>query len=443
MGKSARGEVFENLSQELRRGVVPIAVLSQLHAPRYGYSLKQRLNEHGLEIHEGTLYPLLRRLEEQGLLESDWKIENESRPRRYYRLNLTGERVLAELVRAWHQEVGVLNGLLSTEECTSDGTTKLIDRHVHAVGEQLPRDRREDICKELRSALLDDLEARAGEGDPTTAMAAEVLRAVGPPEAMAARYLPDRSLIGPRYYPVYRLILIVILAVVGVGFTLSLIFTLLGNGADPSVSRLVSLAFSFFQAVLGTIGGVTLVFIALERLDARRSAGGESDGWDPLSLAPAEDPDRVQPAELNVGFLWLAFLIVVFNFFPHWVGIVDASGEGRTLLPILAPAFSAHIPWLTALWASNLLLKVILLQEGRWGMSTRWMEFGLGVFELFVIYRILQGGPITTISWLNAGVRFFLWVGLIIGGVEAVVRLVRLLIVWPNRQSGGPESQPA
>lgn len=96
---------------ELRRGVVVLAVLSQLRVPQYGYSLKQALAEGGMPVEEGTLYPLLRRLESQGLLASEWNTAH-APPRRYYRLNQEGERVLALLAAAWRDQVQVMDGLL-------------------------------------------------------------------------------------------------------------------------------------------------------------------------------------------------------------------------------------------------------------------------------------------------------------------------------------------
>lgn len=104
--------VYENLALELRRGVLVLAVLSQLRAEQYGYSLKQVLDEHGLEINEGTLYPLLRRLESQGLLNSDWRVEGGGRPRRYYELSPAGAALLEQLSHDWHELGGVMDDLL-------------------------------------------------------------------------------------------------------------------------------------------------------------------------------------------------------------------------------------------------------------------------------------------------------------------------------------------
>ena len=82
---------IENLILEMRRGVIVLAVLSQCYQEQYGYSLLKSLSEKGLEIDQGTLYPLLRRLETQGLLNSSWRLED-ARPRRYYLISPGGRK---------------------------------------------------------------------------------------------------------------------------------------------------------------------------------------------------------------------------------------------------------------------------------------------------------------------------------------------------------------
>jgi DNA-binding PadR family transcriptional regulator len=102
------------LELELRRGVLALAVLSQLRELQYGYSLRQALARRGMPIEEGTLYPLLRRLESQGLLESEWQAQ-QGPPRRYYRLNAAGEAVLAELTASWNALATTMATLLEDD----------------------------------------------------------------------------------------------------------------------------------------------------------------------------------------------------------------------------------------------------------------------------------------------------------------------------------------
>ncbi len=101
----------EGLIQELRRGTLVISVLSQLKESQYGYSLVQRLAERGLDIEQNTLYPLLRRLEKQGLLDSDWEVTG-TRPRRYYKLSSSGHEMLEYLKGEWNRISEVVEKLL-------------------------------------------------------------------------------------------------------------------------------------------------------------------------------------------------------------------------------------------------------------------------------------------------------------------------------------------
>lgn len=98
MGHSdSPADAFENLRLELRRGCLALGVLSQLRTEQYGYTLRKALEDLGLEIDESTLYPLLRRLESQGLLASQWREENK-RKKRFYRLTPAGAATLSQLL---------------------------------------------------------------------------------------------------------------------------------------------------------------------------------------------------------------------------------------------------------------------------------------------------------------------------------------------------------
>lgn len=104
-------EMYKNTINELRRGMIVLAVLSQLDKEQYGYSLLKRLSEQELEIDQGTLYPLLRRLESQGLLKSNWNVEG-SRPRRYYVISPEGQALLPLLKEEWNNIVSMMDRIL-------------------------------------------------------------------------------------------------------------------------------------------------------------------------------------------------------------------------------------------------------------------------------------------------------------------------------------------
>ena len=104
----------QKLIQEIRKGVIVLAVMSQLHEEQYGYSLMKRLEEQGMQIDQGTLYPLLRRLEDQSILDSIWRVET-SRPRRYYKLNSHGEKILDDMSNEWFRIKKTIDELLEKE----------------------------------------------------------------------------------------------------------------------------------------------------------------------------------------------------------------------------------------------------------------------------------------------------------------------------------------
>jgi PadR family transcriptional regulator PadR len=101
LAKLTDSDLFENLRMELRRGSLIIAVLAQLRKEHYGYALRKALADQGMEIDESTLYPLLRRLETQGLLESEWR-EEDKRNKRFYLLSKDGARILRQLLEEWN-----------------------------------------------------------------------------------------------------------------------------------------------------------------------------------------------------------------------------------------------------------------------------------------------------------------------------------------------------
>lgn len=107
--------LYDKMLLELRRGILVLAVLSQLEQEQYGYSLKQILSDKGLDINEGTLYPLMRRLESQGLVESEWQVVDDTRPRRYYQISAAGKTILSNLTQEWQALVFTMNHLLNND----------------------------------------------------------------------------------------------------------------------------------------------------------------------------------------------------------------------------------------------------------------------------------------------------------------------------------------
>ena len=109
-----RDEMISGFLMELRRGTVVLCVLAKLRQPAYGYNLVSDLAGSGIAVEANTLYPLLRRLEGQGLLESAWNTDA-AKPRKYYRTTGFGGEILAELKSHWHNAVQSVNNILEDE----------------------------------------------------------------------------------------------------------------------------------------------------------------------------------------------------------------------------------------------------------------------------------------------------------------------------------------
>jgi PadR family transcriptional regulator PadR len=105
-------DILETLRLELRRGTLILAVLGALRTERYGYTLRAALAEQGVEIEEGALYPMLRRLEGQGLLTSEWR-EDAKRQKRFYRLSADGAAALERLAEEWRAMNRALETILA------------------------------------------------------------------------------------------------------------------------------------------------------------------------------------------------------------------------------------------------------------------------------------------------------------------------------------------
>lgn len=111
---SEKSEIKTNLFMELRRGTITLCVLSQLGEPKYGYALVETLDAQGMRVEAGTLYPLLRRLEKQGLLKSEWETTG-SKPRKYYSLSEMGAEIYGALTAEWGQMRRTIDELTNEE----------------------------------------------------------------------------------------------------------------------------------------------------------------------------------------------------------------------------------------------------------------------------------------------------------------------------------------
>lgn len=309
---------------------------------------------------------------------------------------------------------------------------EMIDRYVNEVGENLPRKMRTDIEMELRSLLLDSLDERSG-GDPTPKLTAELLREFGSPEAMAAQYRPAESLIGPKLFPTFKVVVTITVSIIGVLHLLWLGLVLWQNSGDDLIGRILNMIFSFGRSAILNAGIVTLIFAIIERVagDSLSIPEKKAQEWDPFSLPPVKDPDRINRAELAVGIFFSLLFLSWLNFFPNWFGGVNFGEEEPWFFVLVTAELIALIPWFSASLLLDVVLKTAVFIQGRWNRVTRWLEIGSEIFGLYVAYRIFSLEEISTVPFFTTMTKSILAIAIIIIIIEIFGQLYRLLLGRP------------
>jgi len=307
---------------------------------------------------------------------------------------------------------------------------ELIERYAHEVARQLPHSQQADVQAELVSLLQETLEARAEtSGRPIDdALAVDVLREFGEPGEVAHRYGPQNQyLIGPAYYPTFILVMrILVLVLIGV-FGLTGALSVLSN-PNPSAnlgSILLGSAGSLISALWAALGAVVFTFAIIERVAAKSAP--ESPAWDPRALPEVEDPNQISRGEQIVTIVFSCLALLLFNLFPNWIDITMPyyaawSGEAH----VLAPTFFVHLPWFNVAWVLEIGLALLIVREGHWSRLTRWIKFGTSILGAVILYRMITGGALLSMSFLDAIVKGSLLIALVVVVIVAVVKLFQL-----------------
>ncbi len=276
-----------------------------------------------------------------------------------------------------------------------------IDRYITAVGKHLFTRKRSDIQNEIRSTLEDMLEDRSRkEGrEPDEEMIVSLIKEFGRPEKVAAAYSPDNHLIGDQFYPIYLLILKIVLPVLAVVLLITSLFGLLVSNPQPD-EILVGVGKMFLEmlgAVISAVGAITITFAILERIPGIKSEftkewNNEDKDWNPRHLPEAREAERFSISNLVFDMVFTIALLVIFNFVPEIVGITSLSDGVWTTIPLLSDAFFTYLPFLNILWGLSILLDVALLSRGQWETWSRLTSL-LARCMAIAMAGVMLGGP--------------------------------------------------
>ena len=303
---------------------------------------------------------------------------------------------------------------------------KLIDRYVSEVGKRLVLVKGHvDIEKELRSTLEDMLEDRAQKaGRPADeALELDLLKEFGAPDKVAQTYNPHPYLIGPRLFPLFVLLVKIVLAAIALGF---IVATAVQFFTHPPATFMELLKFKG-QGVLNMVSGfiagfgyLALIFALLERFTPASElefgalhkvgskftvlhAEGEEDAWDPRTLIKEPEPQDVRLWEPILAIVFTLFVISIFNFNRQWLSLnYDTRGvwsfgfnyfvaDKAGSIPLFSDAFFRWLPLMNVAWLAEIVLNGMLLRTARWNLSTRLISIGTKILQILINLLLLSG----------------------------------------------------
>ena len=317
----------------------------------------------------------------------------------------------------------------------------LLERYLDEVGRYLPRKNRGDIQAELRSSVIDSLEDRFG-AEPSEPETAELLKELGKPQKVAASYYPEgQYLIGPGLYPLFRLVIwIVIAAVLGAQI---LAYGIALFVADEAISALDILT-TLLNSIPVALGWVVITFIILQRFDVKPELDDEI--WDPMSLPKIEETDEVKRGELIFDLVFGTLILVLVVFFPQWIGFVTTPGGKFYPNPVILD----YLGWITVSLAAGIILDIYMLWKQRWSTMSRIGKILVNLISLAVLFLLVQGHTAWLVAkgsgglfeafelipeigdgaWELIGMHAFriaFGVAFIVTAIETVVTLIRLV----------------
>jgi len=276
---------------------------------------------------------------------------------------------------------------------------ELIERYLQEIGRRLPHKQRADILSELRSSLMDTLEARFG-SDPNDDAVISVIKEMGSPKKVAESYHPEgQYLIGPALYPTFKLVLGVVFTVI---ISLQLVTVTISLGLTPGSVSLLDEFWNIISALPTAVGIVVLIFILLERSEEslRLNSETKTEVFDPRKLPKLERDDvAISQGEQVFGIIVGVSILAILARF-----VVEG---GFTGIGVFAnPVIDQYFPWIGLSMVLSIVIDIILLWRGRWQVSTRLAKIGANMISLVLLFLLIQGHN----AWLSEmGVTSFLW----------------------------------
>jgi HAAS len=339
-----------------------------------------------------------------------------------------------------------------------DTTNKdtLVDRYLAAVSELLPAKLRKDTVTEIRSLIQDALDDRSkAEGrEADDKMMEAVLMQFGSPEKIVAPYLPEKYLIGPRLFPIFILVLQIVLPIIAV---LVLVASWLGSipvtsmTAVEFVTELAKSLGNSLSAVVQAFGNIVLIFAILQWAVPEFRTLAKEKEWDPHSLKAINKPDMIKRGELITEIVFTFIALIIFNFYFDKIGIYNNLNGQWTFTPVLTEAFIPYIPWLSLLWVLTIILDILVLRKGAWQMGTRLFSILVSALNIAIATSLMRNisllytlegamGWWGSIGILKSLLNQFLILALAVTIIVSAVKIVQMILKIVRSKLSLPEN---
>jgi len=311
----------------------------------------------------------------------------------------------------------------------------LLERYLLGVHRALTGKQRDDIRAEIESFLLDNLEERYPQSEEISeSQVMGLLHEMGSPAKLAAQFSPQRYLIGPRFFPVYVLVLRIVVPVVLGALTLSLIIRAFTGELSGGAASALDFIASLWNGALMATAFITLVFAILERVNPEEVAKELKDFelFNPSDLPDLSDEDKEPNAvetgfEIVFGVLGLAFFTYLYSSGGH-LPIFGAAQDGLAEARFFTDNFMRFLPFMIALSGLEISRSAAVLVQGRRSVLTDWWHICTQVANLVLIIFLLNAFPLFSLEGLLAQPFAADWDAARVGtGVNTGIRVVMAL----------------
>jgi hypothetical protein len=332
----------------------------------------------------------------------------------------------------------------------------LIDRYLAAVSDLLPARLRKDTVTEIHSLIQDALDDRSkAEGrEPDDKMMEAVLKEFGSPEKIVAPYLPEKYLIGPRLFPIFILVLQIVLPIIAI---LVLVASWLGSipvtsmTAIEFVTELAKSLGNSLSAVVQAFGNIVVIFAILQWAVPEFRTLAKEKEWDPHRLKAINKPDMIKRGELITEIVFTFIALIIFNFYFEKIGIYNNLNGQWTFTPVLTETFIPYIPWLSLLWVLTIILDILVLRKGAWQMGTRLFSILVSALNIAIAASLMRNisllytlegamGWWGSIGILKSLLNQFLILALAITIIVSAVKIVQMILKIVRSKLSLPEN---